>query len=98
MPTGKKIEKWEKEFDDEFKGENEFKNGDYIVEDQAIYIKNFISDLLSSQLKEVLKIINSFKLDTCETVECGYNGDKRYNQALDDLRAELTKLEETNEK
>jgi len=54
--------------------------------------ESFIQTLLSSQLKEVLGVINSFKLDTCETVGCGCNGDKRYNEALDDLKAEVEKL------
>ena len=55
-------------------------------------LRKFISQALSSQLKEVLGVINSFKLDTCETVGCGCNGDKRYNEALDDLKAEVEKL------
>lgn len=55
-------------------------------------VKKLLDKALSSQLKEVLGVINSFKLDTCETVGCGCNGDKRYNEALDDLKAEVEKL------
>jgi len=67
--TGKKIEKWEKEFDDEFKGENEFEDGDYIVEEQAIEIKRFISSLLDqaiqSERQRIIKQIKSFMKKKC---------------------------------
>ena len=102
MDLEKNKPKWEKEFD-KFISDNEVRwEGSNVgdVKYTAIpLLKIFISALLSSQLKEVLEVIESKRkqeLDRNQLHDELYHFAsgtiQGYNQALDDLKAEVEKL------
>lgn len=82
---------WEKEFDGEFKGENEFEDGDYIIEEQATVIKQFISSLLQAERDRVLEVIdrNKYGFYGVAPESDEYEIRERINKWADDIKAIL---------
>jgi hypothetical protein len=95
-PTGKKMKDWKTTFDKQF---DHWPNCDgYDSEGNCncgfTQVRDFISSLLSSQLKEVLGVIESKKIQPeyvgRDDVDISYF----VNSALDKVKAELSQLAE----